>query len=409
MKWVSNVMHIGLLGSTTHGNIGDEAILRCVASVFAAPGVHLHQIALGPTGICVNQLPLESPLTSPRYHDVQSSDAPRALNYRKLAGGWMRMAKLIRNLDVLLWAGGYAFHDRRKGVPLLMASIAACVPRKCFFGFCAVGMGPFRTALGRRAARFVLNRCDMVAVRDAASLTDLDRIGISRNVVQTVDFAHRFRPSNHVDTDQILRSSGIDSSRSFVTICPCAWLTMDDYYSYSASTTASVVDALTRVGRGMIERGHQVLVLPTMCPEDLDVAREISRQSEGAIRYIDRQLAAAEAQGIIGRGLLTVSMRMHPVVFSANTGVPCVAYAYDRKVEQLMRQLTCEELLIQRERFSADSFLAKIDGVLAAPDRWNRKTKEAGVRLTGNTEDFSSVLKRRIERKLNRGPIWRQP
>ena len=173
-----------LLGSNSGRNAGDAAILASIMSVlrdrFGA------------------ECRFEVPTTHPQFVDGNYS---KEFNVKGISvmpwTGSIRLLGLptfrsIRRTDAALITDGIIF-DVKLFNPLFnfLITLIFIAPWTKFCGkklICySVGVGPLRSYFGRRFARYVVNLCDLVMVRDADSLALLKEIGVTKPIYETAD------------------------------------------------------------------------------------------------------------------------------------------------------------------------------------------------------------------------------
>ena len=109
------------------------------------------------------------------------------------AGDRVRLVRELLRCDVLCFGGGsivkelYASTGRHRHSTLLMilavVTFARLVARKPI-AMLNVGVGPIRTASGRRLARLILSQVDLLVVRDAKSYATSLQVGLTPDQVE---------------------------------------------------------------------------------------------------------------------------------------------------------------------------------------------------------------------------------
>lgn len=339
---------LGLIVLKNAGNLGDSAIFLSTCQrlrlLRAHSAMDLFVVGLGPSGVDVRPIPADADGAEQVIAQVvgSSSDSRRIQGLGQAATHGLRLLWTLCCLDGLVVCGGQWLHDLKlpyHGFVCLTFALARMA--RCRVGVFSVGMGPLRRRAARLATRLALGRDALVVVRDRRSLDLCREIGLQQAVLG-MDPALELpsRPS-------MLELAGKGPILGF---CPCAWFRFENLYDQPGDTRESMEREIVSLLAAFVERGWRVLLLPTMNPEDKGLCqRLLGRWPSGLgvpVLIDTERLGPQELQGIIGRLDFLVSMRLHPIIFAANTETRCAAINYAVKVEEFCRDLGLEEGLI---------------------------------------------------------------
>ncbi|MDP8254404.1 MAG: polysaccharide pyruvyl transferase family protein [Candidatus Alcyoniella australis] len=336
--------------------MGDEAILESLArqARVVAPHAELYSFTFGPAGHAMLKLgDPDDPSEASRRHELfrPGKADPRRLSISAflLRAQALSMLLHIEQLDALAYAGGYWLHDLN---PVNFAAISGVLRiargmgRRV--GVIGVGAGPLESSAGKRRVRLALENAEALTVRDEHSRRVLIDAGLSR-VELTADPALELPSAPQSEAELILERAGLDPNQPLAIITPCAWFRMSEFYSRRDQHIAAMERSLAIVADGLAEAGMQLLMLASMAPEDTLTSRRILSLMRGqtataVIEAID--LLPGQVQALIGRARLLVSMRLHPLIFGLNCGVPLVAVDYDAKVRELCGRAGIEQWMV---------------------------------------------------------------
>lgn len=327
------------------GNVGDEAILYAILSDLRNYDSALNFIILS-----------KDPEKTKAEHNVEVID-------------WEDINALLDaalRSDLIILGGGGIFHDYwgidpdkylRKGfwditafgsLPLLAKLLnIPCV-------ILAVGVGPFKSELGREHTRLAFERSQFATVRDNESMDFLRETGLeldqstspSVSVVPDIVFRFEIRPSDKYDADEFLEEKfSIGSDTPLLGISLRYWednAPLHERLSSIALGVKQFLDAQPLVHVILIP--FQVLDA-TPHTDDRIVLREFAKLVDipNRIHLIETASSPHLVQAFIGRCTAILGMRFHSIVMGINTGTPAVAISYAPKVQAAMKFAGLEE------------------------------------------------------------------
>ncbi|MGH2557849.1 MAG: polysaccharide pyruvyl transferase family protein [Thermomicrobiales bacterium] len=325
---------IGISGSYGGMNLGDEAILREV----------IHELRRRlPVEITVFSL---NPDDTLRRHDVE-----RAVPVRDLSRA--EVADELRSLDLFILGGGGILFDPDVRQFLREAQIAKDlgVPVMTW----AIGVGPLVSRESRRLVLDVLNRVDLITVRESSARLVLEDIGVMPEIHVTADPALLMEPEP-VAADAIV-AEGFAGAHRVVGLSirepgPAAPdLDAGHYHSLLANTSDYLVERLDAT----------VAFVPLERRIDLQHAHAVvSRMANPERAHVLKgAYTSGQMLSLISRFDFAIGMRLHFLIFAALARVPFVPLPYASKVGGFVRALDIPALPIQQ--MNAGQLLAFVD------------------------------------------------
>ncbi|MBQ9974409.1 MAG: polysaccharide pyruvyl transferase CsaB [Oscillospiraceae bacterium] len=303
--------HVLMSGYYGFANAGDDAILQTIHENLLAASDELE----------VTVLSNDPAQTGERY----GLNAVPRFNLLKV---W----RAVGRCDVLLSGGGSLLQDRTSTRSLLyyLAVIRMARMRRKKVMLYANGIGPVEKKSNRRRVRRVVERADLVTLRDHNSAAELRAMGVIREDLHvTADPVFTMEQAGSERVDRLLAHTGLAADQPFAVISVRGWQGMGDY----PQKLAAVCDHL-------YERYGLASLFVLMQPE-LD--RRISRQVLDAMKapggVLEGTQVPSEIMGVIARGRLCLAMRLHTLIFAARMGVPLVGMVYDPKVSSYLLEL----------------------------------------------------------------------
>lgn len=369
---------IGICGSYGGMNLGDEAILTVIIDEL--------QRRL-PLAMTVFSRHPEDTLTRHRVARVTPvHDLPRD-----------ELQDAVARLDLLIVGGGGILYDGEAALYLRPAE--AALDRSVPVATWAIGAGPLQSAEDRDRVKRVLERAQLVTVRDRSSRLLLEECGIEREVRVTADPGFLLKPETF--SDEMLAREGIDPKRPLVGISlrepgPAA---PDLEIGHYRQMIADVVDFI-------IARTNATALFIPMERGDLREAYRVASEVDNAdkIRFITGTYSAGEIRGLVGRLALAVGMRLHFLLFAAAAQVSLVGLSYGSKVAELLRELGAP--MPPLSELSTGRLLAAVDRAWDERSEQPRGRAARLVELLGRADATADLVVGTLRDRVRQPELW---
>jgi len=347
---------IFLVGYYGFGNIGDEAILSTILAEFRARQPDLRAVVAS-----------GNPQSTTAEHGVE-------------AVAWNDMAAIHRAVqaaDLVVVGGGGLFHDywgvdpdtfltgKHWGVSYYAGpALLATLYRKRLMLY-AVGVGPLYSAHGIKLTRLAAQAAHAITVRDSASKTALEDMGIPASQIRvTADPAFAFQPAltsslpSAVNPEFALR-------RPVLGAAPRHW-SIGVHPDFLERELAAAFDLFLE------QTGGTVVLVPF---QNLSGERENDRAT--ATRILEhmrlRERAAItdgpaspdQVYGWLKDCDVVLGMRLHALIFAAMAGVPAAALSYDPKIDEIVKRLGLGHFSLDVKDFTAPELASRLVGALS--------------------------------------------
>jgi len=320
------------------GNLGDDAILIGLRNLLseAIPGVEIAALSTDvehTKRVCgVEAFQLRSPRELLAPHSK-----PKIRDYQRV----------FRWADACILSGGTPIYDYdhisriiHYGLPRILGKELIC------FG---IGVKQIRSWIGRRSVRSLLERAAAVSTRDLRSKSELEAIGIRKEIRVTGDSSLFLTP--RAPDAKKLGELGIIQDEPLVAFCPRA-LSPDHKIHYHAPLSIEVISKIRRTlaltADHLSRSGHRVAFIPFHeAPPDDDtteiaVIRDLMREPS---LVFERVIPPETVAGVLGQVQLVVGLRLHSLILAAAMGVPSVSLNYDPKIAGFMEYAGMEGYL----------------------------------------------------------------
>ncbi|WP_303903728.1 polysaccharide pyruvyl transferase family protein [Thiohalomonas denitrificans] len=326
---------IGITGSYGGLNLGDEAILQSMVAQLR------------------ESVRAEITVFSRDAEDTRRRHAvDNAVSTRRLPRDELR--KLVEGLDLLVVGGGGLLFDAEARTFLREAALAEelSVPVMVY----AIGAGPLRDVAVQAAVREVLDRAEVITVREGAARQVLEEIGVRHEILVTADPAMLLKPEplprQTLVTETLDRDGPVVGMSVREPGAAAPDVNQDVYHQLLANAADYIVDrfgarvVFIPMERGVLDMQHSHAVISKMlCPQKAAVLKG---------EYTSGQLMT-----LIGRFDFVVGMRLHFLILAALNRVPFVALPYASKVGGFLEQIGAEMPPI--DKVNAGRLLAHID------------------------------------------------
>ncbi|MGI6031726.1 MAG: polysaccharide pyruvyl transferase CsaB [Eubacteriales bacterium] len=322
-----------------HNNSGDEALLSAV--------VHNLQKACPQARICA--------LTSAPIDAQNHWNVTAVQRFNLLA-----VNRVFRHSRVLLFGGGNLIQDITSNRSLLyylflLKSAQRSGLRTMLY---ANGIGPVVKESNRRRAARVLDKCDLITLRDQDSAALLQQMGVTHpRILVTADEILTLTPPSDAQCQAVRHDCGLDGKAFLVVSVRQSRRTPADFFPRLAQAISQVCrqQALTPV------------LIPMHPDVDLTPTQEFAKLL--SVPAVLPQLSSIQdVMCLIRSSQLVVGMRMHALVFAACCQIPFVGLDYDPKVESFVRrfpEMPCYPL----EQLDVKALTTRLEEMLAGQDQ----------------------------------------
>ncbi|MCI1822363.1 MAG: polysaccharide pyruvyl transferase CsaB [Megasphaera sp.] len=215
----------------------------------------------------------------------------------------------------------------------------------------AQGIGPLRRRKAREAVRKVLERVDMIGVRDEESKKELISIGVLTPPIEvTADAVLSANPVDKKLGFLLLKKYAITGIRPKIGIAIRNWKNLS-HYKIEVAKAADVLQ----------ERYNaNIVFVPMQFPDDIRAAEDVCGFMKREAIILKEQYTTVELMSIIGCMDVLLGIRLHALIFASIMHVPVTAISYDPKINNFI-DLIGERLCGTIETVTADMLIVDLD------------------------------------------------
>jgi polysaccharide pyruvyl transferase CsaB len=237
----------------------------------------------------------------------------------------------MRKVDVVLSGGGGLLQDKTSSRSLYyylsIIQMAKTLHKKA--AVFAQGIGPINKPYNRVLTRSILNKTDLITVRDNESKFLLDEIGVKREVFVTSDLAFLYEPTE----------VKIDPFFNF----PYNILQLKGHENVNVEEVADIARFMH------YKTQRETILVPFFKEIDGEICRVISEKTKFPV-FVPKDID--EVFALFKGAEAVASMRYHALLFSVMLEKPVFPIVYDKKVKNLATLFGIDSLNITDMKLS---------------------------------------------------------
>jgi colanic acid/amylovoran biosynthesis protein len=241
----------------------------------------------------------------------------------------------------------------------------------------AGSIGPFKNKVYEILGAYIINKVDLVTLREEISFEYLKKIGVSKPPMYvTADLAFTLQPAPLERAKEILTSESIDeNARPLIGVSLSRVISRwafpelqdpEEKYRKYVKMMARIVDYLIEELSATIIFISQVIG-PTQENDDRIAAKDIYQMAKNKdkIKLVTNEYTPEELRAITGQFDLFIGARTHSAISAAMTCTPFVAIEYEsHKTRGIIgKMLDCEEFVYDIRTLDFDTLITKINDV----------------------------------------------
>ncbi len=357
---------VAICGAYGRGNMGDNAILEAIIGDMRGIDPDMPLVVLS-----------KDPAETRKKYRVASVHIFNVLKFKKT----VKKTKLYIN------GGGSLIQDvtSRRSLLFYLFNIVTAKKSGNNVLMYGCGIGPVFNQTDRRLAGRVLNKyVDVISLREMSSLEELRSLKISNpEIIVSADPALTLPPAAEATVDSVMLAAGIDPHGDYICFSLRGWKGFSDKLSCFVSAAEYACN----------KYGLTPVFIPIDYNSDVLIAGKVAENLNIPYCIMKNTMTSNEIIGVMSRMKAVVSMRLHGLIFAAQSGVPLIGVAYDPKVSAFMEYLG-QKLCCRLEEVDEAFLKSMIDRAISmGTDKQN--LREAAGRLA-EAERLNTEAARRL-------------
>lgn len=248
------------------------------------------------------------------------------------AVAWLDIFSIVRKIlaaDLLISGGGSLLQNvtSRRSLYYYLGIIFLAK----FFGrkvmLYAQGIGPIRGAFAQRLMNWIVNRVDLITVRDHGSLEELRNLKINRpQIFCTADPVLAIKPAPLELGKKILERYNVKTDKKIIGVSVRRWINWQDCQAALATALDELIEKI----------GAEIIFIPMQFPEDIKAANSTAKLMKNPAVVLADELSTGEILSLVGCTNVLISIRLHALIFAGVMGVPMLGISYDPKVDRFL-------------------------------------------------------------------------
>ena len=371
-KTITKIMISGYYG---FNNTGDEAILKSMVGAFKEKIPQIKITVLSHNPLQTSQTYQVKAIN--RLHLIDIMRCSRDTNLFISGGGGLLQDSTGKGWSILYYLG------------LILAVKIVKVPVMIY----AQGIGPVNKQINKKLIKWILNKVDLITVRDNPSKELLENLGV-------------VKPSIYVNSDPVflLKKKNINNiidSHPFIQELinsdnrPLIGVSVREYKSNGSDSKRIFAQAADY----LIENYQaKIIFLPLKFDEDVHISEKILSLMKNKAEVLKIKLEPEELLSVLSRLFLVVGVRLHSIIFSSMANIPFIAFNYDPKVKYFVEDLGLSEVLLETgEGISLKNIQKKIEYIRENND----KIKDILLEKVNNLEEKALANNELVYKFLN--------
>ena len=303
--------HVLMSGYYGFNNSGDEAILLSMHHNIEKKGDNMNIVVL--------------------------SNNPKETHMRYGADVVYRFSVLevlssVRKCDVLLSGGGSLLQDStstRSLVYYLSIILLAKLFGKKVMLY-ANGIGPVSRHWNRHFVKWVVNKADIITLREENSLEELRAMGVTNpHAYVTADPVFTMDSISPQEAWKLMEQAGVPKDKPVVGVSVRNWKNIDYFAAKMADLCDHIYEAYDRT----------IVFIVMQVPHDIAISKAVQHKMKHPSYLLDQSYSPYEIMGMIGVMDMILSMRLHTLIFAARKRIPLIGFVYDPKIEYYLEKL----------------------------------------------------------------------
>ncbi len=246
--------------------------------------------------------------------------------------GFRDVLREIRACDVLVMGGGSLIQDATSTRSLyyylyLIWSAKFHNKKVMLYGN---GIGPIHHLYNKSISKYILNKVDIITLREHLSKKILNRLGVKKPAIEiTADPVFNLEIREDVGYKNIYDMEGIPTDKPLVGVMFRSWMYEESYTRKMAKICDAIIETYD----------YHIVFVPMKHPTDLVISLEILRKMKHSGTVISNRYNEEQLICFMGDFELILSMRLHALIYGALNNVPMLGFNYDPKVEYNAEEL----------------------------------------------------------------------
>jgi colanic acid/amylovoran biosynthesis protein len=275
----------------------------------------------------------------------------------------------------------------------------------------AQSIGPLKKRLFRQMCRYVLNKVDLIILRDNESKKIIEAAGIKKPPIYVTADSAFSMPLSRSRSMRLKEEEFIPGSKGdlHISISVRKW----GHY-VGGEGHQKYINVVAALADWLIKEKNANIIFASTCTgfdgyqaDDRIVAREIidlmEYSTDGNPLILNGEYTPQELSAILGKMDLHIGTRMHSNILAMLAGTPIVAIQYEFKTFDLIKDFGLEDYLVDIEDIQVDDIKRKVEDALDARGRLKEQISARLPQMEKRSDSSAKLVFEMINERAGKG------
>ncbi len=285
-----------------------------------------------------------------------------------------KILKYMRKTGLLISGGGSLIQDVTSDKSLYYYLAIIFLGKKLGMRVMlyANGVGPVRREKNYKFIEKVLNRVDLITLREPSSLEELRKFGVTAPEIRvTADPVFTLSAAEDIATAELLKKAGVSPGKRYCVISLRPWKEADRTLETVVAQTADYIRS---------QYDMEVVFVPMQEVRDLPIAERTVKQMKYPGNILRGNYPSTKLMALVKNAEFVMGMRLHILIYAARVGTPVIGLTYDPKVDATMDYLN-QRLTLSAKHPNPLTLRRYIDEIISSQEKIRGELTQAGITL----------------------------
>ena len=287
---------------------------------------------------------------------------------------FLKIRKEMKNSKMLLFGGGSLLQDATSSKSILyyLSVLALAQKQGLKTMLYANGIGPITKKINHRLSKKILNKTDLITLRDDRSDEELKNLDVTKpEIIITADPAFTIDLDTSLSGKYLTRMAGVKDEKKIFVVSVRKW----------KNSCKNFCPDLARLCDYMVENYNLYpLFIPMQYPDDMEISQNVMNHMHHPSYIISRSLSVPETFSVLSEAELVVGMRLHSLIYATTLEIPAMALVYDMKISAFMNSVNQPDW-INVENFTFEGAKETVDTIIKEKENKKEELRKTNALL----------------------------
>ena len=241
-----------------------------------------------------------------------------------------KIMKHMGKAELLISGGGTLIQDRTstKSLWYYLTIISLALRLNMRVMLYSNGIGPLEKKKNILKTKKILDKVDLITLRDERSYNTLKEIGVdNENVIITADPALELDVADENRGREILEAEGVNTGEKLLGVSIRRWQSLGTEFEESVARACDYAYE---------KYGYYAVFTPMQSSRDTAIMQSIRKKMKYDSSIISKRYSVEDVMSLTKCFGLCIGMRLHTLIYAVINSVPLIGIAYDPKISSFM-------------------------------------------------------------------------